>query len=157
MPEPAGKEPNAASGAAPGAFVDPYRAYSFKLLIQGVTQGHFTQCSGLGIKVDAIQYREGTGITHFVAGQPEYTPVTLQYGVTDSRELWDWITASVNGKVDRKTIQLLMMDSDGITEKLRYSLKSAFPIQWSAASLDAGSSLIAIEKMTFVYEGVQRG
>jgi phage tail-like protein len=147
----------AASGATPGAFEEPYRAYCFKLLIQGVTQGHFTSCSGLGIKVDAIQYREGTGATHYLAGLPQYTPVTLQYGVTESRELWDWMMASVGGKVQRKTIQILMLDADGVTEKHRYSLEQAYPTAWSAAPLDGGSSLVAIEKMSFVYEGVQRG
>ena len=28
---------------SPGAPVDPYRAYNFKLLINGVTNGHFTE------------------------------------------------------------------------------------------------------------------
>ena len=37
---------------------DPYRAYNFKLIIQGVTEGHFTECTGLTVKVDAIKYRE---------------------------------------------------------------------------------------------------
>ena len=38
--------------------VDPYRAYNFKLDITGVTEAHFTACSGLGIDVKYIKYRE---------------------------------------------------------------------------------------------------
>ena len=30
-------------GAQPGALVDPFRNYNFKLLIDGVTEGHFTR------------------------------------------------------------------------------------------------------------------
>ena len=37
---------------------DPYRAYNFKLDIAGVTEGHFTECSGLGVKIETIKYRE---------------------------------------------------------------------------------------------------
>ena len=55
---------------APGAgsWIDPYRGYNFKLQIQGVTAGHFTECTGLGIRVDAIRYREagGTGVVRVI-------------------------------------------------------------------------------------------
>ncbi len=55
-------------GAQTGTRVDPYRAYNFKLEIQGVTEGHFTECSGLGVKVQAIAYREGgtSQVVHLV-------------------------------------------------------------------------------------------
>jgi hypothetical protein len=49
----------ATATAQPGIFVEPFRAHNFKLVIQGVTEGHFTECSGLGVKVHAIKYREG--------------------------------------------------------------------------------------------------
>jgi hypothetical protein len=45
----------APQAAAP---VDPYRAYNFKLEIQGVTAGHFTEVSGFDISVQAIPYRD---------------------------------------------------------------------------------------------------
>jgi len=40
-----GAGPVPQSGAQPGVFTDPYRAYNFKLVVQGVTEGHFTECS----------------------------------------------------------------------------------------------------------------
>ena len=50
MPEAAQSTQPTSSGAQPGTFIDPYRAYNFKLQIQGVTEGHFTQCSGLEVE-----------------------------------------------------------------------------------------------------------
>jgi hypothetical protein len=38
--------------AQPGNWVDPYRAYTFNLLIQNVNAGHFTEVSGLGIRIE---------------------------------------------------------------------------------------------------------
>ena len=69
MPEAGNVAPDAApSGAQPGVFNDPYRAYNFKLEIQGITEGHFAACSGLGIKIQVIKYREGG--TNQVVHQP---------------------------------------------------------------------------------------
>jgi hypothetical protein len=35
----------AATATAPGAYVDPYRAFNFKMEVQGITEGHFTEVS----------------------------------------------------------------------------------------------------------------
>ena len=36
---------------------DPYRSYNFKLLIGNVTEAHFMECSGMGVKINVIKYR----------------------------------------------------------------------------------------------------
>ena len=37
---------------------DPYRSYNFKLELNGRAEGHFTECSGLSVKIESIPYRE---------------------------------------------------------------------------------------------------
>src|SRR5688572_26232722 len=105
--------------------VDPYRAYAFKLEIQGVTQGHFTHCSGLGVTVDAISYREGGSDQRIrrMPGQVEYDDITLKYGLTSSRELWTWFETSVAGRVERRNVSIVMLEADGQTEALRWNLE----------------------------------
>jgi hypothetical protein len=73
MPE-AAQQGQSAAPAQTGAWTDPYRAYNFKLEIQGVTEGHFTECGGLGVKVDVISYREGgnSQVIHRLPGQVSY-------------------------------------------------------------------------------------
>ena len=70
MPEAAEKPPETESGAQPGVFIDPFRAYNFKLVIQGVTEGHFTECHGLGVTIEALEYREGgqNQVVHRIPG-----------------------------------------------------------------------------------------
>lgn len=147
--------------AAPGganAVVDPYRAYNFKLVIQGVTAGHFTECSGLGAKVEAIRYREaGAGqVVRRVPGRVEYADVTLRYGLTASTELWEWFTSAVRGSVQRKNVSILILGSDGATEMMRWDLLNAWPSEWRAAPLDALRNEVAIENLTLVYETLAR-
>ena len=137
---------------------DPYRVYNFKLVIQGVTEGHFTECSGLGIKVEAIQYREAgnSQVVHRIPGHVEYADVTLRYGLTNSSELWDWFKSAVKGQVERKNVSILMLDPDGVTEVMRWDLINAWPSEWHGAPLNAMNQEIAIENLTLVYETLER-
>lgn len=146
------------TGAPVGMFTDPYRAYNFKLVIQGVTEGHFTACTGLGVKVQVIKYREGgtSQVVHCIPGQVEYADITLRYGLTSSHEVWDWLLASVSGKVERKNVSILMLDSSGVSEVMRWDLINAWPTEWRGAALDALNHEVAIETLTLVYETLQR-
>lgn len=147
--------PNATTGMQ----VDPYRAYNFKLEIQGMVEGHFTECTGMDIKVQAIKYREGgtNQVVRQLPGRVEYGDITLRYGLTRSRELWDWFMTAVKGKVERKNASIVLLESDGITEALRWNLVAAWPSQWRGALLDALSHEAAIESVTLVFDTLDRG
>jgi phage tail-like protein len=137
---------------------DPYRAYNFKLDISGVADGHFTQCSGLGVKVEPIRYREAGDnyVVRHIPGPVEYKAVTLRYGLTASRDLWNWLMTAVQGQVERKNASIVMVDSDGITEVMRWNLVDAWPSEWQGAPLDALNNEIAIESLTLVYDALER-
>jgi phage tail-like protein len=141
-----------------GEYVDPYRAYNFKLVIQGVTEGHFTECSGLGIKVHPIKYREGgtSQVVHVIPSYVEYADITLRYGLTNSTDLWNWFMMVVNGQVVRKNVSILLLDSTGVTEVMRWDLLNAWPNEWRGAPLDAKAHELAIETLTLVFEGLRR-
>ncbi len=158
MPEPAATPPEAQAPAAqPGAWIDPYRAYNFKLVIQGVTVGHFVKCSNLAVRIEPIRYQEGGGhIVHQIPGPVTVEPVTLEYGLTTSTELWTWFMTGVQGKIERRNVSILMLDPDDITEVLRWDLINAWPSEWRGAPLDALAREIAIESMTLVCESLQR-
>jgi phage tail-like protein len=149
---------SAPSGAQPGVFVDPYRAYNFKLVIQGVTEGHFTECSGLGIKVQVIKYREGgtNQVIRCIPGPVEYADIILRYGLTASRDLWDWLMTAVQGKVDRKNVSILLLDSDGVAEVMRWDLVNTWIAEWRGSVLNAMQREVAIESLTLVFETLQR-
>lgn len=138
--------------------VDPYRAYNFKLDIGGVTDAHFTECSGLGVKVTPIAYREAGNnqVVRHIPGPVEYAAVTLRYGLTSSRALWDWLLTAVQGRVERKNVSIIMVDSEGANEVMRWNLVDAWPSAWRGAPLDAMSREIAIEDLTLVFDVLER-
>ena len=144
--------------AQPGNWVDPYRAYNFKLLINNVTEGHFTEVTGLGVKVDRISYREAgnNAIVRAIPGRVTYSAVTLRFGLTTSQELWDWLMTAVEGRVSRRNVSIVMLDSSGVSEVLRWNLINAWPEEWYGAPLDAMSRDLAIETLVLAHEGLQR-
>lgn len=158
MAEAAEGAPKTESGAQPGTFIDPYRSYNFRLLIGADGEGHFTQCSNMSIDVEAISYREGgiSQIVHRLPGQVKYSDITLRYGLTSSSDLFDWMMSAVKGKVERKDVHIVMLDADGVEEKMRWSLGKAWASSWRAAPLDALGRDVAIEELTLVYESIDR-
>ena len=92
------------------ARIDPYAGFRFVLEIDGIVQGSFSQVSGFGSRVQPIEYREGgdAPTVRKLPGLVSYPDVTLRWGVTDSRELYDWHMAAVAGHVDRKNGSIVL-------------------------------------------------
>src|SRR5512133_295876 len=157
MPEAAETAAPAAAAAQPGVFVEPVRAYHFRVDFMGMTAG-FTECSGLEVEVHPIRYREGGAgqVVHVIPGPVSYGDVTLSYGLTSSIELWTWLMGAVRGAVERRNVSILMLDSTGALEVVRWDLTNAWPARWRGAPLDALNREIAIESLTLVFETLQR-
>ena len=137
---------------------DPYRGYNFKLRIGNFVEGHFTECSGLSVKTEAISYRE-TGknqVVRNIPGPVEYAAVTLKYGLTNSRALFDWIMKAAEGKVERRDVTITLMDSQGVEEVMEWTLTGAWPSEWQGAALNALDKGVAIESLTLVFDSLKR-
>ncbi len=162
MPEEAAEaqpDSQAEQAQAPG-IVDPYRSYNFKLDIHDVAEAHFTECSGMGIKVDTIEYREAGNnqVVRKLPGQVHYGEITLRYGLTDSKQLWDWLIASATGKAEPRSVSIIMLGADGTdaTSGVQWNLTRAWPCEWRGAKLDALGREAAIETLTLAYDTLER-
>jgi len=140
------------------AQTDPYRSYSFKLEIDGVVEAHFTECSGLSTKIETIAYREAGDhqLVRPIPGPVDYAAVTLKYGVTKSRRLFDWMMKTAGGEVQRRDVSIVLLDSQGGSEVLRWNLLDAFPSEWKGAALPASEKSVAIESLSLVFDRLER-
>ena len=150
-------ETQPAPSTQPGNVVDPYRSYNFKLVVQGVVQGHFTRVDGLGMKIDRILYRAGGehSTVRMIPGQVEYSVVTVRFGLTDSTELLRWLFAAADGRVERRNVSLAMLDDAGVDEVRRWNLIGAWPCEWYGAPLDALGKELAIETLSLAYDRLE--
>jgi phage tail-like protein len=154
---PQGQQPAAQAQAA--VRTNPYRNYNFLLDVGGDIQGHFARVSGLEMSVPAIRYREGgeRQIVLALPGRPDPGQVTLEYGLTSSRGLFDWFMRGVNeGAPEPKNVSIAVLANDGATELVRWDLDGAWPTAWRGAALDALGREIAIETLVLVFERIAR-
>jgi phage tail-like protein len=146
----------ATATAAPGAQVDPFRAYNFKLLINGITNGHFTEVTSMEVNIARLAYREaGNDVVRSVPGQVDYEPIVLHYGLTTDRALYDWMDGAAKGQVSRRNVSIVLMDPAGTAEVLRWNLINAWPCRWRGAHLHTLGQEIAIESIALAYERLE--
>jgi phage tail-like protein len=143
---------------ATGARVDPYRNFNFLVEIDGITQAGFSDCTGFGANTDPIEYREGGMPENTVLklpGQTKYSNITLKWGLTDSRELYDWYRDVVKGKIERKSGSIILIDLEG-NEKVRWNFFEAWPTKWDSVDFSAKGTDVAIETLELAVEKVER-
>jgi phage tail-like protein len=136
---------------------DPYKNYRFLVEIDGLVQAGFAECSGFGSEVQVIEYREGGDPTSArkLPGMAKYPDITLKWGVTDSRELYDWHLSALNGELQRKNGSVVILDDKG-QEKVRWNFFGAWPSKYAAPSFNAKGNDIAIDTLTVSCERMQR-
>ncbi len=135
------------------ARVDPYKNLRFLVEIEGVVQAGFSDCTGFGSHVESVEYREGgePNAVRKLPGKVTYPDITLKWGVTDSRELYDWHLAALNGQVQRKHGSIILQDDAG-QEKVRWNFFNAWPTKWEGPTLNAKGNDVAIDSLTVVCE-----
>ncbi len=137
--------------------VDPYRNFRFLIEIDSIVQAGFSECSGFGSMVEVIEYREGgdAATVRKLPGKVTYPDITLKWGVTDSRELYDWHRTAVNGQIQRKNGSIILLD-DAAQEKVRWNFFSAWPSKWDGPDFNAKGTDVAIDTLTVSCERVER-
>ncbi|HEY7634903.1 MAG TPA: phage tail protein [Gemmatimonadales bacterium] len=138
------------------ARVDPYKNFRFRVEIDGLSQAGFSECHGLGSRVEVIEYREGAEPTTVrkLPGRVSYPDITLKWGVTDSRELYNWHRAVLRGQIQRKACSIVLLDDMG-QERVRWNVSNAWPSKWDGPAFNAKGSDVAIETLTISCEGVE--
>lgn len=137
--------------------VDPYKNFRFLVEIDGIVQAGFSDCSGFGSHVESVEYREGgdANSVRKLPGKVSYPDITLKWGLTDSRELYDWHLAAVNGQIQRKNGSVLVLDDTG-AEKVRWNFFNAWPTKWDGGALTAKGNDVAIETLSVTCERLER-
>ena len=136
---------------------DPLRNCRFRVEIDGIAQANPCQASGIGAAIESIEYREGTDPLQVrqLGGLPKYGTLILKYGLTDSKELYDWFKLGIDGKVDPRKISIVASDLEG-NDLARWNLLNAWPAKYEAPEFNGKGNEVAVETFEIVYEGLER-
>ena len=138
---------------------DPFSAFNFQVDIEGVTVAGFSECSGLTAETDIIEYRTGDpkedDITvRKLPGLKKFTNISLKRGYTDSKELWEWRKKVMDGKTERKSGSIVLLN-EAREEALRWNFYEGWPSKWEGPSFNAKNNEVAIETLEIAIEKLE--
>jgi phage tail-like protein len=135
---------------------DPFLGFNFSVEVEGLVVGGFSEVSGLQAEVEIQDYREG-GVNEFIhrrAGPIRYpSTLVLKKGMTDASGLFSWYRNVMQGKVERKNLSVILLNSQG-EEKVRWNFRNAYPVKWVGPDLRAASSELAVESVELAHQGL---
>jgi len=140
-----------------GERIDPYGQFNFLIEVEGVTVGGFSEVSGLTTDTNIIEYREGNeqfGTTRKLPGLMKYNNIVLKRGYTQDQKLWDWRKKVIDGKTQRASGTITLMD-EARQPALRWNFREGWPSKWEGPALNGKTSEVAIETLEIAHEGLE--
>ena len=141
---------------ATGDRKDPYRGFNFRVEIDNITVGAFSDVSGLSSDGDIVEYREGTDRELHVRklmGLRKFSNIMLKRGYTDNRELWNWRNNIVNGTPDRRNGAIVLMDEER-NDMLRWEFEGGWIHKIDGPTFNAKGNDVTIESLEIVIESL---
>lgn len=134
-----------------------YGRFRYKVEIDGLEAGGFSEVTGFDASIDVMEYREGDMVQTpmKIPGLKKYGNITLKKGLADSIVLYEWIIVGVDGPVERKTITITLLD-EAEEAVASWMVINAWPIKYTAPDFNATSSEVAIESLEIAHEGMTR-
>ncbi|HVO84762.1 MAG TPA: phage tail protein [Syntrophobacteria bacterium] len=133
----------------------PNLAAFFRVEVQSLTVGGFSECTGLQVETEVEEHREGglNEYSHKLPKGSKYGTITLKRGFINSDELWTWnqnVVAGVSNQ--RKDISIILTDRQG-QDICRWNVSKALPVKWNSSEFKADANTILVETLELVHHG----
>ena len=134
----------------------PLVNFHFKVEWGGTRIG-FAEVTGLNIKQQVIEYREGSDseyAVHKMPGMRKFSNITLKRGIfKNDNDFFQWYNTISLNTVERRdvTISLLNEEHEPIVV---WKAKNAWPVSLNSPRLHATDCEVAIESMEIAHEGL---
>jgi phage tail-like protein len=132
---------------------DPYSSFNFRVVVDGVSIGEFSEVSGLTAKGDAIDYLKAANLQPTVrklVGLHKYANITLKRGYMRDQSLWNWYR---KGQSDRRNITIELIN-EAQQPRQRWHFEDAWVNKIKAPSLKASGNEITVETLEIAHEGL---
>ncbi|WP_217923595.1 phage tail protein [Miltoncostaea oceani] len=143
-----------ARSTKPGSATPDPTPGSFFGVDVGETLGYFTECSGLAMEYDVVEYAEG-GVNDFVhklRGRMKFPNLVLKRGITHEETFVKWFL-DCREKTVRRDLSVTMYGPD-LTPIRTWSFAGAFPVKWTGPDLKAQSGEVAMETIEIAHQGL---
>ena len=114
--------------------------------------GGFNSISGGGVKIEVRDVTHGDDpYKRHMPGAINYENITLSRGMTDNKDLLDWLKRVLDGEDDRRSGSIIVLEND-YDEARRFNFYGAYPISFSGVELSADGSAMSLEKFELAVE-----
>ena len=141
---------------------DPLRNFRYKVEIEGITQGGFSEVAIGETTIDAVDYREGTDPPHVrkLSGLTKYGNITLKWGLVlgaNALDLFKWHQEISAGQIKdkRKKVSIIVQDEAGV-DSARFVVSDAWPVKYDPTDLNAKGNEVLVEMLELANEGIER-
>jgi phage tail-like protein len=140
-----------------GVRLDPYQGFNFLVEIEGILAGGFSECTGLTVETEFLDYREGgvNGYIHRFPGPTKYPPLILKHGLTQIDALWSWHQDVIQWNVERKNGTIYLLNKQSLPV-MWWDFKEAYPTKYTGPELRADSGAVAFESVELAHRGLSR-
>lgn len=139
--------------------IDPYRNFRFRVEIEDIEIGGFSEVTIPDSSSDVIEYREGTDPVYVrkLSGLNKFGVLTLKKGITDSMELYHWRQQieDTGAEEARKKISLILVDEAG-EEKSRWEIWEGWCSKIEYSAFSAKGNEVMIETLEITHERIDR-
>jgi len=140
---------------------DPFPTFKFHVEIGSILEAAFTECSGLEMSTDVLEYGEG-GLNDFVhkfPGRTRVSNVTLKRGFALSNEIFQWYKEMENSlrqgkKFTFRPVTITLHTTAEYGKTMKWHLDKAFPIKWTGPALKTDEAAVAVEVLEFAHHGI---
>jgi phage tail-like protein len=142
---------------ATGKRDDPFRGFNFRVEIDGITEAGFRECAGIDGTTDVVEYRDGKdkgNIARKLTGLNKHSNITLKWGITSDKKIWDWYKKTIDGKTERVNGSITLYDEANDKEAARWNFVNGWPTKLTGPSFNATSNDVAIETLDIAHEGL---
>ena len=141
---------------------DPYRNFNFRVDLGGgdadsVAAGFFEVVLP-SAEVSVAEYRAGNspvGSPQKITGLTKYSEVVLRRGLIGSTDLWEWFKQTRDGSPEERSVRVDLLDEDRTEVVMSWRLTGARPVKYTAPTLNAKGTDVAVEELVLAIEGLE--
>ena len=139
----------------------PPVAFSFEVTITGIegaNEGNFQEVSGLSVKLDVEEVREGgeNRFAHRLPSRPKYENLVLRRGMVTDSALIKWARqATEEFQFTTRTVVVSLLDEGG-GNLATWNFVNAWPVSMKLSEFKAQENAIAIETLELSFDYFQR-
>jgi phage tail-like protein len=136
----------------------PLTVYSFTVNIDGKTvTGGFSECTGLTMDNDVIEYRTGIDPAHMrkLPGLRKFTNIVLKRGFVKDDTLYKWRKDVIDGKPGFRTHGSITLNGEDFKPVLQWDFYDAWPNKLEGPGLNAKNNEVAVETLEIVVERLE--